>query len=277
MVRSARTGTVSTRTGLAVYVALLPEGDPDEMARADPDRLRGILSQAKPVLEHVIDRVAGRHDLAGPDDRRRFLAEVLPLLSDEPDALTRELYLGRLATLTGVPQEALRDEAQRAPKTAPRRPATGPAPTPAAPEARVEQGSVLERSVMAQLVSFPEEAARVDLAPEDLVGEDHRAISEHLRAKRPTSDLPAHLAAIVAALGAMGAEPPSEVDAARELRDPRAGPQGTEPAAASGRSARQARARDGGRRRRTGRRGGTAGRGVRCRPTTARQLHRPPG
>ena len=217
MVRSARTGSLSTRTGLAVYVAELPQGDPDEMARSDPDGLRAILGQAKPVLEYVIDRVAARHDLAGPDDHRRFLADVLPLLSEEPDALTRELYLGKLAGLTGVPQEALRDEAQRAPKAPQRR--AGPQPAaPAAPATPPkEQVSVLERSVMAQLVQFPEESARVDLAPEDLSDQDHRAIFEHLRARRPTAAFPAHLAAIVAALGATGAEPASEADAARKL------------------------------------------------------------
>jgi len=217
MVRSARSGALSTRTGLGVYVAELREGDPDEMARADPDGLRAILAQAKPVLEYVMDRVAARHDLAGPDDRRRFLAEVLPLLAGEPDALTRELYLGKLAALTGVQQEALREEARRAPQAAPRRPAPPPG-VPAAPApAQKEQGSDLERSVMAQLVQFPEDAARVDLAPEDLLDRDHRAIFELLRAKRPTADFPAHLAALVAALGATGAEPASEVDAARKL------------------------------------------------------------
>jgi len=217
MVRSARSGTLSTRTGLGVYVAELPEGDPDEMARSDPDRLRAILGQAKPVLEYVIDRLAARHDLAGPDDRRRFLAEVLPLLSGEPDALTRELYLGKLAALTGVQQEALREEAQRAPKAPARRPAAPPVPSAPAPAAAKEQGSDLERSVMAQLVQFPEDAARVDLAPEDLLDSDHRAIFELLRAKRTNADFPAHLAAMVAALGATGAEPASEVDAARKL------------------------------------------------------------
>lgn len=217
MVRSARSGTLSTRTGVAVYVAELPQGDPDEMARKDPDGLRAILAKAKPVLEYVIDRVALRHDLGGPDGRRRFLAVVVPLLVGEPDALTRELYLGKLAALTGVPQEALREEAQRAPKAPARRPIPQPA-APAAPQpVQREQGTDLERSVMAQLVQFPEDAARVDLAPEDLLDHDHRAIFEHLRAKRPTADFPAHLAATVAALGATGAEPASEVDAARKL------------------------------------------------------------
>lgn len=217
VVRRTRSGALSTRTGLSVYVAELPRGDPDELARGDPLGLREVIRTAKPVLEYVIDRVASRHELGGPDGRRRFLAEVLPLVAEEPDALTRELYLGRIATQTGVPQEALRDEAQRAPKAAPRSAAATAASPVAAPLKRPEQSTALERFVMAQLVQFPEEAARVDLAPDDLSDPEHRAIFEHLRGKRPTVDFPAHLAATVAALGATGAEPASEADAGRAL------------------------------------------------------------
>lgn len=217
IVRRARSGAVSTRTGLAVYVAELPHGDPDELARTDPAALRAILKGAKPVLDHVIDRVASRHDLGGPDGRRRFLADALPLLAAEPDALTRELYLGRLAALTGVTQEALREQVRQVPQPAPGRPGPGQAPREAPPAAPREQASALERFVMAQLAQFPEEAVRVDLAPEDLAVPEHRAIFEQLRDRHPASELPAHLAAIVAALGATGAGHGSEADPGRAL------------------------------------------------------------
>lgn len=222
MVRRARTGSLSTRTGLGVYVAQLPHGDPDEMARADPDGLRAILHQAKPVLEYVIERLRERYQ-RGADGGRRFLDEALPLLAAEPDAMTREAYFGRLSTMTGIDHQKLREQAARVPVQAARRPdlavgAPGRGQEPDVPAAAPrEQGTTLERSVMAQLVQFPEEAARVDLASDDLSDQDHRAIFEHLRAKRPTADFPAHLAALVAALGAPGAEPASEVDAARKL------------------------------------------------------------
>src|SRR2546425_808222 len=111
-VRRAGRGTVTARTGLGVYVTVLPDDtDPDELARRDPARLRSLLTEAKPVLEFVIDRLAGRSDLARADGRRRFLTAALPLVADGPDPLTRELYLGTLSSLTGVEQEALRHEA----------------------------------------------------------------------------------------------------------------------------------------------------------------------
>src|SRR5205823_7010875 len=79
------------------------------------ERARALIAGAKPVLEFVIDRIAGRSDLARADGRRRLLAEALPLVADEPDPLTRELYLGTLSKLTGVEQESLRREAAAAP------------------------------------------------------------------------------------------------------------------------------------------------------------------
>jgi hypothetical protein len=79
---------------------------------------------------------------------------------------------------------------------------------------------------MALLTRYPEEIARADLAPTDLVDPDLRALYEQLQAgKRPDSDLPAHLAALAAALGANAPELDEQTDpgqvieiAARNLR-----------------------------------------------------------
>jgi hypothetical protein len=71
---------------------------------------------------------------------------------------------------------------------------------------------------MALLIRFPEEAARTELEPGDLDDPDHRALFELLRAgKHPTSDLPAHLAAKVAALGVSTPELEGEVDVAQAI------------------------------------------------------------
>ena len=210
-------GAVSARTGLGVYVALLPGGDPDDLIRRDPDAFRSVIEAAKPALEFVIDRAAARHDLGGPDGRRRFLAEALPLLADEPDALTRELYLGMLSRLTGVEQDALRRSAAAPTAGSERRSASGPAAVPAAEPATAaatKQIAVAERYLMALLAQFPEEAERIDLSPDDLTDPDHRAIFELLRAgERPDAGLPADLAGAFQAV-ATGVER-TEMDPAR--------------------------------------------------------------
>ena len=66
---------------------------------------------------------------------------------------------------------------------------------------------------MALLVRFPEEIARVDLEPDDLVDPDLRALLTHLQAgDRSLSDLPTQLAATAAALSASAQGPGEEAD-----------------------------------------------------------------
>ncbi len=211
-VRRAGRGSVTARTGLSVYVTVLPtDTDPDVLARRDPEGLRALLGLAKPVLEFVLERISKRSDLEKADGRRRFLAEALPLVGGEPDPLTRELYLGTLSKLTGLDQEALRREAAAAPPPAQR-------PPTAANETPAKQTAPAERYLMALLIRFPEEAARSKLASGDLDDPDHQAMFEWLKAgKHPTSDLPAHLAAKAAALGASAPELEGEVDVAQAI------------------------------------------------------------
>ena len=229
----SRKGTVDTTYRLEVYVTVLPENtDPDEMARRDPDGLRGLIVGAKPLLEFVIGQVqdrVGRERLATPDGRRRFLEETLPLLADEPDPIRREVYLGTLSAATGLDQAALRSQAAAA-RIRPEGPpgpdrsgrsgwpdrASGGGPPP--PETSRKQVPSLERYLMAQLVQFPEEAARTDLDPADLADPDHRAIFEYLRSDgRSTAGLPAHLAATAASLGANAPEPGPGVIPGQEI------------------------------------------------------------
>ena len=93
----------------------------------------------------------------------------------------------------------------------------------------MKQTPLSERYVMALLTRFPEEIARVDLVPDDLETPELRDLLNHLRSgKRPFSDLPAHLAATAAALGAFAPELGDETDpgqaieiAAQRLREQR--------------------------------------------------------
>jgi DNA primase len=211
-VRRAGRGAVTATTGLAVYVTVLPaDTDPDVLARRDPEGLVALLAHAKPVLEFVLARIAQRSDLESNAGRRQFLAETLPLVGGEPDQLTRELYLGTLSSSTGVDQETLRREAAAAP------PPTQRSAVPAN-ETPAKQTAPAERYLMALLIRFPEEAARTELAPGDLDDPDHRAMLVWLKAgKHPTSDLPAHLAAKAAALGAAAPELEGEVDVAQAV------------------------------------------------------------
>jgi DNA primase len=216
-------GTVSGRRSTGVFVAVLPEGaDPDELARRDPTLLQATIDAAEPVLAFVIAQIQRRSDLASPDGRRRFLAEALPVLAGEPDQLTRELYVGTLAGLTGVSEESLRKQLAAGPVAPARgetaRPAAGSVAKPAAGTERGEWDGLAERYLMAQLARFPEEATHLDLDPMELTEPEHRAVFELLRAgERPGPRFPAHLAAAVAALGASAPSPADEGDVARGI------------------------------------------------------------
>lgn len=218
-----RRGSVADTFRLELFVTVLESGDPDELARTDPGKLKTLIAEAKPLMEFVFDQIRARYKgrLDSPDGRQRLLQETLPLLADEPNPIKREVYLGTLASSTGIDQSVLRERA-----AAPRISGLGASKvgwstsasaqtTPPTPERK--QTTSLERYLMAQLTKFPEEAARLDFDPADLSDPDHRAIFEQLRGGHSTADLPAHLAATAATLGAYAPEPGSGADRGHEI------------------------------------------------------------
>jgi DNA primase len=217
----AGSGQVGTRGFASLYVTVLPDGmDPDDLARADPARLRTLIAEASSLLDFLIGKIRERSQLDGSEGRLRFLDEVAELLAAEPDPMRREVYQSTVAGNTGIDPALLRtrvDAALTAPKKAPTAARTFGAavePSDDEPETpQMKQTPLQERYVMALLVRFPEEIARVDLEPDDLVDPDLRALLTHLQAgDRSPSDLPAHLAAIAAALSASAQGPGEEAD-----------------------------------------------------------------
>src|SRR5207253_455769 len=118
-----------------------------------------------------------------------------------------------------VEQEALRREASApAARAAPeQRTAVTTRPPAVATETWAKQTASLERYLMALLTRFPEETARADLAPGDFDDPDLRALFEYTSGRHPSSELPAHLAAIAAALGASAPEHGDEFDAGQAI------------------------------------------------------------
>ena len=215
-------GRVETRTGLGMYVTVLPEGkDPDDLAREDPTRLRALLDGAEELVSFVIERIRERWRprLADPEARLRFLDDALSVIREEPETVRREMYLSTVANTTGVDPAFLRQRLERAPQppAAPRVPELPPGaqsgPAPSGKSAARKQTATVERYVMALLTRYPEEAARADLVPEDFADPELRALFEHLRTgKGPITDLPADLAAVGAAVGAAAPEMAADVD-----------------------------------------------------------------
>jgi DNA primase len=222
-------GQLGTRTGLSLFVTVLPEGlDPDDVARKDPELFRRLLAEATPLLEFLIDRVRETSRLDRPEGQLRFLQRTAALIAEEPDPVRREVYLSKVAGSAGVDPAFLREKLPAAGKSAKRTTRTpSELPLPARGETpQPKQTPSAERYVMALLTRYPEDISRADLAPTDLVDPLLRELHEQLQAgKRPDSDLPAHLAALAAALGANAPELDEQTDpgqvieiAARNLR-----------------------------------------------------------
>ena len=217
----AGSGQVGTRGFASLYVTVLPDGmDPDDLARADPARLRSLIAEASSLLDFLIGKIRERSQLEGSEGRLRFLDEVAELLAAEPDPMRREVYLSTVAGNTGIDPALLRKRVETA-LTAPKKPPTAARASGQAVEAsdeepetrQMKQTPLQERYVMALLVRFPEEIARVDLEPDDLVDPDLRALLTHLQTgDRSLSDLPAQLAATAAALSASAQGPGEEAD-----------------------------------------------------------------
>jgi DNA primase catalytic core len=209
-------GRLGTRTGLALFVTVLPEGlDPDDVARKDSAQFRRLLAAATPLLQFLIDRVRDTSRLDQSEGRLRFLQRTAALIAEEPDPVRREVYLSEVAGSAGVDPAFLREKlpapgkgTQRMTRTPSELPTPARGDTPSA-----KQTASSERYVMALLTRYPEEIARADLAPTDLVDPLLRALYEQLQAgKRPDSDLPAQLAALAAALGANAPELDEQTD-----------------------------------------------------------------
>src|SRR5206468_7195358 len=124
-------------------------------------------------------------------------------IAEERDPVRRAVYLSEVAGSAGVDPAFLRERLPAAGKGTRRASRTPAAPAKAPGETSTpKQTPSRERYVMALLIRYPEEIARADLAPTDLVDPLLSALYEQLQAgKRPDSDLPAHLAALAAAPG----------------------------------------------------------------------------
>jgi len=99
------------RYELDLAVADLPAGmDPGDLARRDPAALQAAVKGARPFLSFRIDRLLARADVRTPGGKAHAAEAALALIREHPSELTRNEYVGRLATVLDMPV----DELQRA-------------------------------------------------------------------------------------------------------------------------------------------------------------------
>ncbi len=91
-----------------IRVTTLPQNkDPDEIVLEDAVAWEKIVSNAKPIVEHVMETLAAARDINDAKVKSEIAAQVLPLIEDVPDRVERETYRQKLAHLIKVDERAL--------------------------------------------------------------------------------------------------------------------------------------------------------------------------
>ncbi len=103
-----------TRLEGELKVITVPTGkDPDEVIMNDPEGWSKLVSEAVPVMDYVFHAVCSRFDLSSDRGKSAAAAHLLPIISEVPDNIERELFLRRLSRAIGVDEKTLAGEAAR--------------------------------------------------------------------------------------------------------------------------------------------------------------------
>jgi DNA primase len=148
-----------------IRVTTLPEGmDPDDVVKRDPLEWQRILENAKPVVVHVMETLARGRDVNDPKTKAEIASQVLPLISEVPNAIEREAYRQQLARLIRVEERMLAGGGGLA-RPARRRPRSTHLEMEPKPEIAVQTGNArLEAHCLGILVRRPELLFHVDRA-----------------------------------------------------------------------------------------------------------------
>jgi DNA primase len=91
-----------------IRVAVMPEGkDPDEIVLESPDQWRGIIANARPVIDHVIDVTLQGYDLSDPHAKSTAVRAVAPILMDTSDVVQRDFYIQQLSRRLQITTRAI--------------------------------------------------------------------------------------------------------------------------------------------------------------------------
>jgi DNA primase len=137
-----------------IRILTIPEGkDPDELIRKEPQRWDELVASARPVIDHLLDRLTERYDVSDPREGGRAAREIIPTLAAINDAVVRDRYVQRLAHLIHVDESALREQLAR-PSAA--RARVHRVESPAPPRAARRSSEPVEEYLLALLFRFPE-------------------------------------------------------------------------------------------------------------------------
>ena len=106
---------------LNVRVVPMPEGlDPDDVAKQGASAYQKCLDAAMPLIDYKIHAVERKYDLSRSEEKRKFVAEALKVVSEAESESVKEELLKKLRDQTGITYHALERDLQgvkKAPQT----------------------------------------------------------------------------------------------------------------------------------------------------------------
>jgi DNA primase len=129
------------RYPIQAVVMIMPEGlDPAEfVAKHGVDAVRTAAAGARPLVEYMVRRTVGRHDLGSVEGRSDAVRDALPLLERLSDPVRRSEYVGLLADETGVAENSILESLRARGRPGEAAPAPGAAPARLSASERVER------------------------------------------------------------------------------------------------------------------------------------------
>jgi DNA primase len=179
-----KAGDVLLEAGMHPAVVTLPEGeDPDTLVRsAGSEALKELLDDAIDVLDRKIQILEERDYFSSIERKRSAVDRLLPTLRAATDPALHDIYVSRVADVTGVRRETLEAELSRARSGAlpASRSTRAPEPPRRARTSVPRMGAERQLlKIMARGVDWVERAAEL-VAPEDFDDPYHRAIFQAL-------------------------------------------------------------------------------------------------
>ncbi len=99
---------------LEVRVARLGEfKDPDEIAKANPEKYKEAIEKAVPIWDFIIDSTIGRYNSKTGIGKRKISRELAPILGKITDKIVQAHYLSKLSKILDVPIDAVNEEVEK--------------------------------------------------------------------------------------------------------------------------------------------------------------------
>ncbi|MFI5034861.1 MAG: DNA primase [Acidimicrobiales bacterium] len=174
-----------------VAVARLPSGsDPADLARRDPEALRGAVADAVPFLRFRLDRVLEGANLSTAEGRARAGEAALAVLAEHPSELVRDQYVMDVADRLRLESTTLRARLAEVARGGPPRPNASDEGSPRARVAPAAPDVAMPRPGFEALrlrFHHPDDVRDRLFAPY-FVDEVQRAVFEGLETGRPVSE-----------------------------------------------------------------------------------------